>query len=75
MLFILNQTGVLHGRHIGDHLRQVLETIKHDEKSRKSGQVLITNFEKAFDEMQLEFVREYLDYIISHGPTMGQSYA
>jgi hypothetical protein len=34
-----NQTGFLHGRSIGDNIRQVLETTEHFEKSGKPGLV------------------------------------
>ena len=57
-----NQTGFLHGQYIGDNIRQVLETIKHYEKSGKPGLVFIADFEKPFDKVRLEFIYKCLEY-------------
>ena len=51
-----NQTGFLHGRYIGDNIRQVLETIEYYEISGKPGLVFIADFEKAFDKVSLELM-------------------
>jgi hypothetical protein len=41
-----NQTGFLHGRYIGDNIRQVLETIEYYEISGTPGLVFTADFEK-----------------------------
>jgi hypothetical protein len=46
-----NQTGFLHGRYIGDNLRQALETIEYYEILGTPGLVFISDFEKAFDKV------------------------
>jgi hypothetical protein len=56
------QTGFLHGRYIGVNIRQVLETIEHHDKSVKPGLLFIADFEKAFDEVQLEFIYKCLEF-------------
>ena len=58
-----NQTGVLHGRYIGDNIRQVLETIEYYEISGTPGLVFIADFEKAFDKVRLEFIYKCLKYL------------
>ena len=57
-----NQTGFLHGRYIGDNIRQVLETIEYYEISGTPGLVFIADFEKAFDKVRLEFIYKCLEY-------------
>ena len=57
-----NQTGFLHGRYIGDNIRQVLETIEHFEKSGKPGLLFIADFEKAFDKVRLGFIYKCLEH-------------
>ena len=51
-----DQTGFLHGRYIGDNMRQILEIIEHRETSKKPGLVFIADFEKAFDKVRLDFI-------------------
>ena len=51
-----DQIGFLHGRYIGDNIRQLLEIIEHHETSKKQGLVFIADFEKAFDKVRLEFI-------------------
>ena len=46
-----NQRVFLHGRYIGDNIRQVLETLEHYETSGKSRLVFIADFEKAFEKV------------------------
>ena len=41
----------LHGRYIGDDIRQVLETIEYYEISETPGLVFIVDFEKVFDKV------------------------
>ena len=57
-----NQTGFLHGRYIGDNIRQVLETIEHYEQSVNQGQIFTADFEKAFDKVRLQFIYKSLEY-------------
>ena len=57
-----DQTGFLHGRYIGDNIRQLLETIEHYETSKIPGLVFVADFEKAFDKVRLEFIYKCLDY-------------
>ena len=59
-----NQTGFLHGRYIGDNIRQVLETIEHYEISRTPALVFMADFEKAFDKVWLEFIYTCLESLI-----------
>jgi hypothetical protein len=56
-----DQTGFLHGRYIGDNIRQLLEIIEHHETYKKPGMVFIAHFEKAFDKVRLDFIYKCLD--------------
>jgi hypothetical protein len=51
-----NQADFLHGRYMGDNIRQVLETIEYYEISGKPGLVFIADFDEAFDKVGLEFI-------------------
>ena len=62
---------MLHGRHIGDNIRQVLETIEHYEQSGKPGLVFIADFEKPSDKTRLEFIYKWLEYF-NFGETLKQ---
>ena len=57
-----SQTGFLHGRYIGDNIRQVPETIEYYEISGTLGLVFIADFEKAFNKVRLEFIYKCLEY-------------
>ena len=57
-----DRTGFLHGRYIGDNIRQLLEIIEHQETSKKPGLVFIVDFEKVFDKVRLDFIHKCLDF-------------
>ena len=49
----------LNGRYLEDNITQVLETTENCEKSVKPGLVFISDFEKAFDKVRLEFIYKW----------------
>ncbi|KAJ8289842.1 hypothetical protein GJAV_G00005950 [Gymnothorax javanicus] len=57
-----DQTGFLHGRYIGENIRQLLEIMEYYDKTKKPGLVFIADFEKAFDKVRLDFIYKCLDF-------------
>nr|QCF47515.1 hypothetical protein [Erythrocytic necrosis virus] len=51
MFILIRQFFFLHGRYIGDNIRQLLDIIEHHETYKKPEMVFIVDFEKAFDKV------------------------
>uniref|UniRef100_A0A0E9TR80 Reverse transcriptase domain-containing protein n=1 Tax=Anguilla anguilla TaxID=7936 RepID=A0A0E9TR80_ANGAN len=45
---------------MGDNIRQLLEITEHYETSKKAGLIFIADFDKAFDEVRLDFIYKCL---------------
>ena len=56
-----NQTGFLKGRYIGENVRIIQEIIENVNSQDKSGLILFTDFQKAFDSIDHKFMFESLN--------------
>ena len=64
-----NQTGFLKGRYIGENVRLILDIINYCDQKSIQGALLFLDFEKAFDSLDWNFLRNCLSYF-----NFGQSF-
>ena len=57
------QSGFIAGRYIGDNIRHVLEIIEYYEKECREGLLFVADFEKAFDKIRWDYIRECLQKV------------
>ena len=55
-----DQTGFIKQRFVGDNIRLVYDAIHHINNKNKKGILLLIDFEKAFDSLSWDFIRETL---------------
>ena len=56
------QTGFISGRYIGENTRMIYDIMNFTEEENLPGLLLIIDFEKAFDSISWEFIREVLGF-------------
>ena len=69
-----SQTGFIKGRYIGENIRLLFDIIEYTEEHDIPGMLLFTDFEKAFDIINNEYITEILNYLVlvkisNHGLT------
>lgn len=57
-----DQSGFLQRRYIGDNIRQLLEIIEYYEILKKPGLIFISDFEKAFYKVRLDYINTCLQF-------------
>ena len=62
-----SQTGFIKGRYIGENIRLLFDTIECTEDHDLPGILLFTDFEKAFDSINHEYIEQILD-VFNFGP-------
>ena len=60
------QTGFMKGRYIGENIRLILETIDITYESNLPGMIFFSDFEKAFDSINQEYMFEYMFKCLRH---------
>lgn len=55
-----NQSGFVEGRFIGDSIRNIQDIMAYTDQRKLSGILLFIDFEKAFDTIELSFLRKTL---------------
>ena len=61
-----SQTGFIKGRYIGENIRLLFDIIEYTEEHDIPGMLLFTDFEKAFDSINHEYITEIL-YLFNFG--------
>ena len=56
-----SQTGFIKGRYIGENIRLLYDIIEYTEENNIPGILLFTDFEKAFDSINHEYIAKILD--------------
>ena len=56
-----SQTGFIKGRYIGENIRLLFDIIEYTEENNIPGLLLFTDFEKAFDSINHEYISKILD--------------
>ena len=56
-----DQTGFLKGRYIGENIRLIYDIMQYIETKTIPGQLLLVDFEKAFDSLSWTFIQKALD--------------
>ena len=56
-----SQTGFIKGRYIGENIRLLFDIIEYTEEHDLPGILLFTDFEKAFDSINHEYIEQILD--------------
>ena len=62
-----SQTGFIKGRYIGENIRLLFDIIEYTEEHDLPGILLFTDFEKAFDSINHEYIEQILD-VFNFGP-------
>jgi hypothetical protein len=57
-----SQTGFLKDRYIGENIRTIFEVIDHLNNEEKRGLIFFTDFEKAFDSIDHNYIFKALEY-------------
>ena len=66
-----SQSGFISGRYIGDNTRLLYDLMQFVEENNIPGLLLLIDFEKAFDSLSWDFMREVLTYF-NFGPSIIQ---
>ena len=64
-----SQTGFIKGRYIGENIRLLFDIIEYTEEHDAPGILLFTDFEKAFDSINHEYITEILN-LFNFGPDL-----
>ena len=62
-----DQTGYIKGRYIGENVRLIDDIIHHTTVTHSKGYLVLLDFEKAFDSVNIDFLRKALQ-VYSFGP-------
>ena len=60
-LFHNSQIGFMKGRYIGENIRQIFEVLEHAEEQEIPGLIFFSDFEKAFDSVDHDFLNRCLN--------------
>ena len=58
-----SQTGFIKGRYIGENIRLLLEIIDNAEDKNKPGMIFFSDFEKAFDSLDHDYLKKCLNHL------------
>ena len=58
-----DQTGFIAGRYIGENVRTLYDLLHYTEKNKIPGLLLLIDFEKAFDSVAWNFIKEVFDFL------------
>ena len=64
-----SQTGFVKGRYIGENIRLLLDILDQSEENRDSGLLFFTDFEKAFDSINHDYIIKVLHFL-NFGPSL-----